>query len=383
MQRTHRVTIGSLQKSKKPRYIQHLRRPRYDSTDLFRLNPTEANMKHQHKPMADTIKVTFVLTEHMLATSASWPADMLNAANHTARVLCAEKPQFELITTAVKLSPIQCQTPFLLSPNTNINDITDVDLIYLPALWRNPSPALQTNQALLPWLQHHYQKGAIISGVGTGCCFMAEAGLLNHKPATTHWYYFDQFQKHYPLVQLKRQHFITQAGNLYCAASINSLADLTIHFIKRFLSPAVARHVEQHFSHEIRHAYETVSYFEESNSNHSDEDILHSQLWLKTNLSKSISINHIAQQFGMSQRNFNRRFKEATGNTPSQYIQNLRINMAKDLLQSSNLSIGDIADKIGYSDVSHFTQLFRKKLSITPSKYRTTVRAKLFHGDFS
>ena len=323
----------------------------------------------------------FILTQQMLSTSTSWPVDILNAANHAAKQLCPNKPPIRLITAAQSLKPVQCQSPLSLTPEYLLEEVTHADLIYLPALWRNPRPVLKDNQALYSWLTHHYENGAIISGVGTGCCFMAEAGLLDHKPATTHWYYFDQFQKHYPLVQLKRQHFITQAGKLYCAASINSMADLTIHFIQQLFNKKVAQHVERHFSHEIRRAYDTVSYFEDHNINHSDEEVMQSQLWLKSNLGKNIVLSDVAQQFGMSSRNFNRRFKEATGKTPGQYLQDARIATAKDLLQSSNLSIGGIADKVGYGDVSHFTQLFKKKPSVTPGEYRTTVRAKLFHGE--
>jgi transcriptional regulator GlxA family with amidase domain len=326
-------------------------------------------------------KVVFVLSQQMLMTSTSWPADMLNAANQAAKAICPEKPSLELITVAVNDEIIQSRTPFTIKPSHALGDIQEADLIYLPALWRNPQPILENSHALYPWLQRHYENGAIISAVGTGCCFMAEAGLLDHKPATTHWYYFDQFQKRYPLVQLKRQHFITQAGKLYCAASINSLADLTIHFIQQLFNKEVARHVERHFSHEIRRAYETVSYFEDGNINHSDEEILQIQMWMKNNLQKVIIIRDIAQQFSMSTRNFNRRFKEATGKTPLQHIHDLRLNTASDLLKSSNLSIGDIADKVGYGDASHFTQLFRKKLHLSPSEYRTTVRAKLFHDE--
>jgi len=207
---------------------------------------------------------------------------------------------------------------------------------------------------------------------------MAEAGLLDAKPATTHWYYFDQFQKHYPRVQLKRQHFITQADTLYCAASINSLADLTVHFIQRFFNKAIASHIERHFSHEIRRAYEGVSYLENDNNNHADEDILQAQMWLQDNLSKVLNLGDVALQFGMSPRNFSRRFKAASGKTPLQFLQGNRIKTAQGLLQSSNLTIGEIAYKVGYTDVSHFSQLFKKIVLVTPNEYRTMVRAKLF-----
>jgi transcriptional regulator GlxA family with amidase domain len=325
--------------------------------------------------------ITFVLTEHMLATSTTWPADMLTAANQAASHLCPDSPPFKMMTVASNKTAIRCHGGIQLLPDNTLDNIENADIIFLPALWRNPRPVVKKESLLLNWLQKQFEQGAIISGVGTGCCFMAEAGLLDNKPATTHWYYFDEFQKHYPKVQLKRQHFITQAGNLYCAASINSLADLTVYFIQRFFNTAVAQHIQRHFSHEVRQAYETVSYFEDHNTNHPDEDILQAQLWLQNNYGKSTSMTDIAKKFGMSPRNFNRRFKTAIGKTPLDYLQEIRLNTARDLLQSSNLSIGDIADKIGYNDVSHFSHLFRRKFSVTPREYRQTVRAKLFSVD--
>ncbi|MGH1486508.1 MAG: GlxA family transcriptional regulator [Cellvibrionaceae bacterium] len=323
--------------------------------------------------------IAFVLTEHMLATSSTWPSDMVAAANQAAKRFCPDLPRFSMVTVASEEKPIRCHTGIKLYPDHAISSLSKVDIIYLPALWRNPRPVINKQPELIDWLQQQYENGAIICGVGTGCCFMAETGLLNQKPATTHWYYFDQFQKNYPQVQLKRQHFITQAGRLYCAASINSLADLTIHFIQRFFNQDVAQHVQRHFSHEVRKAYETVSYFEDDNTNHPDEDIFQTQLWMQNNIEKIANVADMAEQFGMSVRNFSRRFKRAIGKTPMQYLQELRLNTARDLLQSSNLTISEIADKVGYQDVSHFSQIFRKQMSITPRNYRTTVRAKLFN----
>lgn len=323
-------------------------------------------------------RVVFVLSQHMLATSCTWPAEMFAAANQAAKRLCPDLPPFSMMTVAAERIPIMCHTGIQLYPDAIIDNVPEADIICLPALWRNPLPIINKQPRLLDWLQTQFEQGAIISGGGTGCCFMAEAGLLNHKPATTHWYYFDQFQKRYPQVQLKRQHFITQAGKLYCAASVNSLADLTVHFIQRFFNKAVAQHVQRHFSHEVRRAYETVSYLEDDNTNHPDEDILQAQLWLQNNIHRSISVTDMAQQFGMSTRNFSRRFKTAIGKTPIQYLKELRLHIAQDLLQSSNLSIGEIAYKVGYQDISHFAQTFKKELLITPRDYRTSVRSKLF-----
>src|SRR5690606_12052925 len=185
------------------------------------------------------------------------------------------------------------------------------DIIYLPALWRNPRPVLQKATGLIEWLQQQHQNGAIICAVGTGCCFMAEAGLLDDKVATTHWHYFDQFQSDYPRVHLKRQHFITRANNLYCAASVNSLADLTVYFIQRLMGKSIASHVERHFSHEIRRSYESTAFYDDATHPHPDEEIVQAQSWLRDNYTRQIAAKDIATRFGMSERTLNRRFKNA------------------------------------------------------------------------
>lgn len=322
--------------------------------------------------------VAFIITEHMIATSTIWPSDILASANQVAQRLCPDAEPFESTTLACRLQSYPTHSGIQLMPDALIEEIDSVDIIYLPSLWRNPQIVINHNRALGPWLQKMYEQGSLITTVGTGACLLAETGLLDHKPATTHWYYFDQFAKRYPNVQLKQQHFITQAGNLYCAASINSIADLTIHLIQRFFNRAVAQHIQRHFSHEVRKDYEAMSFFETETNNHPDEDILQLQLWLKGNLEKSISLDDMADYCRMSTRNLSRRFKQATGKTPRQYLMSARLKMARDLLQSSNLTIGDIADKTGFNDASHFSQTFHKSFSSTPSEFRTSLRAKLF-----
>lgn len=326
-------------------------------------------------------RITFVLCEGMLATSTTLPIEMLRAAESAAKATDRKAEALDIRTVGAELTPIATRAGFAFTPEFTYDNAEHSDFVYIPSLWRNPRPVIRKNPALLEWLRKEYENGAIICAVGTGCCFLAQAGLLNDKPATTHWHYFDQFQKDYPQVQLKRQYFITQAGSLYCAASVNAFADLTVHFIQRIYSKLVASHVERTFSHEIRRSYESSSYFEGSTRHHPDEEIVQAQIWLQDNYGRDIKLSQVAERFDMSVRTFNRRFKNATGQSPLQYLQEIRIETAKDLLQTSNLSISEVAYKVGYQDMGHFTGLFKKLLATTPSDYRTTVRAKLFTVD--
>lgn len=338
-----------------------------------------------NQPLPNRVRISFLLSENMLATSATLPMEMLltaESAGGVARRRGSAKTLIELRTTGVAGAAVNTRAGMKWTPELTLEEAEQSDIIYVPGLWRNPRPVVRRHPEVLQWLRRQHENGALISAVGTGVCYLAEAGLLDGKAATTHWHYFDQFHKDYPSVQLKRQYFITQAGTLYCAASVNSLADLTVHFIQRLYDKTIASHVERHFSHEIRRSYESSGYFEQARSRHPDEDIVQIQIWLQDNYSRSIVLSEVAGRFGMSVRTLNRRFRAATGQTPLQYLQETRINHARGLLKTSNLSISEIADKIGYQDVGHFNALFKKQLTTTPAQYRATVRAKLFSADY-
>ena len=326
------------------------------------------------------MKVAFVLCENVLATSITLPAEMLRAAADLAHSRHA--PQSLSIDFVGLEAQVMSRSGLLLQTTHQLEGSTPhatvYNLIYLPALWRNPQKTVKQNTALLAWLLKQHALGAWIGAAGTGVCLLAASGLLNERPATTHWFYFDQFAKQYPAVELKRQHFITRAGNLYCAASINALADLTVHFIQQLFGNTVASHVERHFSHEARNTYEDVTYREDDNERHGDESIIQIQLWLHQHAAEAIEFKQVAHNFGISVRHFNRRFKSATGKNPLQYLQLLRMAQARDLLKNSNLAISEVAYKVGYQDTNYFSKLFRKFSNITPQEFRKSMRGKLF-----
>jgi len=304
------------------------------------------------------MRIAFVVTPNMLTTSLTNAYELFYAAKQICARDKQRKLQVELIKVAKQSGHIEMPSGLTLEADTTFAN-KPMDMVYLPALWRNPRPIVKQNNELVEWIRWQYEHGAIINSTGTGVCFIAESGLLDNKPATTHWHHFDQFAQDYPLAELKRQHFITNAGKIYCAASINALTE--------------------HFSHEVRQSFDRLSFTQKENTNHPDEDILQAQLWLQNNLSKpSISIDQLATLFGMSQRSFSRRFRLATNTTPLKYLQSQRLAESKDLLQNSNLSISEIAFRVGYLDVSYFTKLFKEFSSLTPKQYRTQVRAKLF-----
>jgi transcriptional regulator GlxA family with amidase domain len=179
-------------------------------------------------------------------------------------------------------------------------------------------------------------------------------------------------------VRLKRQYFITQAGSLYCAGSVNALADVTVHLIEQFFGREVASHVERNFSHEIRRPYDQYRYLEGDELQHADESILAIQWRMQRDLAAPLRMTDLAREAGMSPRTLDRRFREATGLSPLAYLQGLRIAAAKQMLEATNLTVAEVAFRVGWLDQGHFSRVFTRAMTIGPAEYRRTVRAKVF-----
>ncbi|CAH9060691.1 HTH-type transcriptional regulator CdhR [Pseudoalteromonas holothuriae] len=329
--------------------------------------------------MSQPIHVAFILYEHMLFTSVTLPAEMLRAGEaHAKRHLGKGFRPLKLSWLSSAEHEIDNELGIRLQPSGELSEIAQQDYVIVPSIWRNPRPVIHKNPHLTNELMTSWQNGGTVIGVGTGVCFLAESGLLDGHPATTHWHYAEQFSRSYPKVDLKPDFFITQSERIYTVASLNALADVIVHLISLLYGSAAANHVQQNFSHEIRKPYEEQRYLEGAVDTHPDEQVAAIQFWLKNNYASELSLAQVAMQFDLSQRTFNRRFKAATGQTATDYLQSLRLETAKELLANSNLSIQDIAMSVGFNSQGLLTRVFKNKLNQTPSEYRKVVRKKLF-----
>jgi len=303
---------------------------------------------------------------------------MLNAANELARSKNRKLRPLHIEMAAAEAGPVTTAAGLSINSTTRLQAIEHTDLVIIPALWRNPVRVLQSNRELLPWLKARAAQSTLICAVGTSSAFLAEAGLLDDKPATTHWHFCDNFARRYPKVKLKRDYLLTQADNLYCAGSVNSVADLTVHLVEKLYGQSIARAVEGQFSPEIRRPFESHAYTQHDSTLHRDETIIDAQEWLRAHFAETIVLSQLATTLGLSERTFSRRFKHAAGLSPTAYLQNLRLNTAKELLRTSNLSVADVAASCGYQDNSYFCLRFKQIMGQTPLAYRKSVRGKLF-----
>lgn len=248
--------------------------------------------------------------------------------------------------------------------------LEDADVIVLPAFSDGIDPMFARAPQVVPWLREQHARGAVICGEANGVFWMAEAGLLNGKEATTYWRFFDRFAERYPQVKLTRDKHLTDADNLYCAAGLTSASDLYIYLIERFCGTSVAQGVARDILHEVRRTYAPGRIGFGGQKLHQDPQVLQIQHWLEAHFAKKFRFEDLARDHGMSIRNFMRRFQAATGDKPLHYLQRLRIETAKGLLSSSAKSVKTISYEVGYDDASFFARLFRQHTGASPNQYR-------------
>jgi transcriptional regulator GlxA family with amidase domain len=323
------------------------------------------------------IRITLLALPDALASSLSLPMEMFTAADQLARAANRHSARQQLVVAGPEQGDVSTSSGLTVRCDRAWQQVEETDLLILPALWRNPMIHLRRYHALLPWLRRLSQGDTLLCAVGTSSFFLAEAGLLDGRPATTHWSFLDQFARRYPAVQLKRHHLITGAGTIYCAGSVNSVADLTIHFIGLFYGHSLAHQVEAQFSPEIRRSFESRAF---SAEHHSDELVVQAQEWLRRHAAEAVQLGELAQRLGISLRTLDRRFRSATGTTPQGYLQQRRLDTARDLLRTTDLDIREIAAAVGYGDSGYFARQFRSAMQQTPRQYRQAVRRKLFEA---
>ena len=250
------------------------------------------------------------------------------------------------------------------------------DVIILPAFWGDFDALRARHPQIMPWLRAQHAAGAVICGKATGVFWMAEAGLLDGKEATTYWRFFREFAERFPKVLLNQEKHLSDADNLYCAGGVTSACDLYIYLIERFCGASIAQGVSRDILYETQRSYSPGRIGFGGQKLHQDVTILQVQQWLEEHFAEKFRIEDVARQHGMSIRNFMRRFQGATGDKPLHYLQRLRIETAKGLLSATRKSIKTISYEVGYDDASFFARLFRQHAGLSPNQYRRQFQHK-------
>ena len=328
------------------------------------------------------MKVTILMADKCSSTSVAATLEFFETANvlhhyaetKRARGQLNKASLFKVETASIDGKTVFCTGGLQLTPDKSLAEVNQTQLIIVPGFMFNILGVLPSLTDLIHWLQFQHQQGCYIANMCTGAFVSAQAGLLDGRYATTHWVFSEQFAQRFPRVKLQTERTVTEDGLVMCSGGSTSSSDLLLHLIRKFASPQLAAECAKKLLVDISSRSQTPYSCTTFKKNHTDADILKIQIWIEKHISGNISMEKVVDEFGLSMRNFIRRFKHATDQTPIQYLQNLRIEKAKHLLESSNMAFEQITLAAGYEDGNSFRRLFKEKVSVTPSTYRKRFR---------
>lgn len=259
---------------------------------------------------------------------------------------------------------------FAVRPQKDIFEIAATDLILIPSLNHNYVETVKCNQPLIDWVADMFNGGAEVASICTGAFLLAASGLLDGKTCSTHWAAADSFNKMFPQVHLQIDQVITDEKGIYTNGGAYSFLNLIIYLIEKYYDRETAILCAKIFQIEIdRNSQSTFSIFT-GQKFHEDSVVKNVQVYIEDNYAEKISFSDLSRKFAVGRRNFDRRFIKATGNTPVEYLQRVRVESAKKALETTPKNIHEVMYEVGYADTKAFREVFRKMTGLSPLDYK-------------
>ncbi|PKB15292.1 GlxA family transcriptional regulator [Flavobacterium sp. 5] len=260
---------------------------------------------------------------------------------------------------------------FSVRPHVNIAEITKTNLIIIPSLNHNYVKALEGNKTLINWIEKQYKNGAEVASICTGAFMLASSGLLDGKSCSTHWAAAENFRTMFPKVNLQTDRLITDENGIYTNGGAYSFLNLIIYLIEKYFDRQTAIYCSKVFQIEMDRNSQSEFAIFTGQKLHEDDTVKKAQSYIESKLHEKISVEHLSSTFSVSRRNFDRRFIKATGNTPVEYMQRVKVESAKKAFESSRKTINEVMYEVGYSDVKAFREVFKRITGMSPIDYRS------------
>ena len=289
-----------------------------------------------------------------------------------------QPPRFNASYLTLDGKPYQDLNGRRITPDGGLTACPEPQLIIVPDIHVDPNAALPEEfTELAEWIRNAYESGALVTSVCSGALLLAATGLLNGQDATTHWGYSETLLRHYPGVRLRRERLLVPCGEghrLVTAGGASAWADLLLYLIVRIAGPEEARRIAKVYLLEPhldgQQCYASLAAIRQ----HNDQLVADTQVWAAKHYDKPNPVSGMVKLSGLSERAFLRRFRRATGQSPIEYTQTLRVEEAKQMLETSDITIDEIAAAVGYSEPSSFRSAFRKHVGLPASSYRKKWR---------
>lgn len=315
--------------------------------------------------------VAIVAMNDAMASSVSDPADIFYQAGMLWNYFNGRKltPFFKVRIVSSSGRPLTCLSGVRILPQASLADVLDCDLIVVSSIL-DIERTLSAQRDVVDWLVDRYRQGAHIASVCTGAFVLAETGLLDGRTATTHWGYADQFRSRYPQIKLEPERLITDEGDLFCSGGCHAGIDLSLYLVEKYCGRDVALQSAKSVLADTGRVSQAPYAAFKFKKNHRDGLVLAVQEWIEANFDRNFTYDSLADDFGISRRTLERRFKASTGHTPLTYQQRIRIEAAKRQLEEGSASFKEITRQAGYEDSSSFRKMFTEQTGLRPSEYR-------------
>ncbi|MBL4887333.1 MAG: helix-turn-helix domain-containing protein [Flavobacteriaceae bacterium] len=307
-----------------------------------------------------------------MAYTLMGPYDVLSAAGYCSQQVASDKPPIVINISIVGINKgiLMCHNGIKIECQKGLDDVNQTDLIIIPSMKLLRGPFFKKYPQLKEWITGHHKKGAVIASICVGSFLLAETGLLDGKIATTHWAFADSMAEQFPQIAIHNNNIITEQDNIICAGGGTSWEDLVMYLLEKYSTVDTANYVGQLFL--LKPHLQGQKPYKQLKSvvTHEDLTIKESQCWIEKHLSETDVLFTTTENSGLHERTFKRRFKKATKQSPNEYIQNYRIDAAKNLLLTTGCTIKKISERVGLNDGSYFRRLFKRKTGMTAQNFR-------------
>jgi transcriptional regulator GlxA family with amidase domain len=316
------------------------------------------------------MKVAVLNYEGVVASSVAGPYDMFSKVKMISDNMGIKtKTVFEV--DIVNSRNLVSDKPFNMLGNLMISNRKKYDLVIIPAMQMDRiDQTLSSEEEMIKWIKKQHEQGAEIASICMGAFLLASTGLLNGKSATTHWMGSEYFKQLFPKVKLEDDKVIIDEGRIYSSGAAFSFTSLIIYLIEKFCGREMALASSKVFMIQVHNSSQHSFSIFNLQRNHEDDNISRIQDYIEKNYDRLPAISGIAGKFNMSARTFIRKFTSTTGNTPIEYIQRVRVEAAKRLLEKGKLTVEQVCMESGYADFGFFRNIFKRLTGLKPQEYK-------------
>jgi len=280
-------------------------------------------------------------------------------------------PVFKVQLVGLQRETTLCGGSFTANADVLIQDVDKTDLIIIPALDGDIQQAIEANKDFIPWIIKQYKQGAEVASLCLGAFLLASTGLVNGKKVATHWLAENNFRKMFPDIELVTEKVITDEQGIYTSGGAFSYTNLILYLIEKYAGREIAVLSAKVFALDIDREDQLSFLIFQGQKDHDDEPIRKAQEFIENNFQEKITVDQLASMLAIGRRNLERRFKKATANTVTEYIQRVKIEAAKISLESSRENVNEVMYKVGYTDTKAFRNTFKRITGLSPVQYRT------------